>query len=153
MSDLSCGPLVLSEREQLPCTYDGLRIARSLTRIRLRPLWADPLVDDAELCVDEAFCNARRHTRSGHPGGTVTLALYAAADGPLYIDLADAGPLRPGDRPRVRAAALDTDVESGRGMFLIDSLAAHWLYVPRADGGCLSLTLLTPDRAPLPVQG
>lgn len=110
-------------------------------------------MDDAELCVDEAFCNARRHTRSGLPGGTVTLALYATADGPLYIDLADAGPIRPGDRPRVRAAAPDTGVESGRGMFLVDSPAAHWLYVARADGGCPSLTLLTPDRAPVAVRG
>ncbi|MDA2812113.1 hypothetical protein O4J56_15825 [Nocardiopsis sp. RSe5-2] len=36
-------------------------------------------------------------------------------------------------------------------MFLIDSLAAHWLYFHKPDGGCLSLTLLTPDRAPAPV--
>ncbi|WP_017536728.1 ATP-binding protein [Nocardiopsis halophila] len=114
---------------------------------------ADSLVDDAELCVDEAFCNAKRHTRSGLPGGIVHLALYATADGPLYIDLTDAGPLVPEDRPRVRSGPVgaDLDAESGRGMFLIDSLAAHWLYVDKPDGGCLSLTLLTPDRAPAPL--
>ncbi|WP_017557088.1 ATP-binding protein [Nocardiopsis baichengensis] len=146
--------LVLNVREELPCDYDGLRIARALTRVRLRPLWADSLVDDAELCVDEAFCNAQRHTRSGLDGGTVHLALYATAGGPLYIDITDAGPLNPADRPRVRSGAVgaDMDTESGRGMFLIDSLAAHWLYFEKPEGGCLSLTLLTPDRAPVPLR-
>ncbi|WP_017627497.1 ATP-binding protein [Nocardiopsis chromatogenes] len=145
--------LALNVREELPCDYDGLRIARAITRVRLRPLWADSLVDDAELCVDEAFCNARRHTRSGLEGGTVLLALYATADGPLYIDLTDAGPLNPADRPRVRpgSAGADLDAECGRGMFLIDALTAHWLYFGTPRGGCLSLTLLTPDRTPAPL--
>jgi len=144
--------LALDIREQLPCTYDGLRRARSLTRVSLRPLWCDTLVDDAEICVDEAFCNAWRHTRSGLPGGTAVLALYATASGPLYIDVTDAGPLTPGDRPRVRGGpvAPDLDAESGRGMFLIDRLAAHWLYMTNGKSeGRLCLTLTTPDRSPL----
>ncbi|GAA1080332.1 ATP-binding protein [Nocardiopsis composta] len=145
-------PFALDVGEELPCTESGLRRARSLTRVRLRPLWADTLVDDAEICVDEAFCNAWRHTRSGLDGGSVSLRLYALADGPLYIDVCDGGPLRPGDRPRVARRALDLDAESGRGMLLIDAIAAHWLYVPAPDGGRLCMTLMTPDRSPLPAR-
>ncbi|MFW5417569.1 ATP-binding protein [Nocardiopsis sp. CNT-189] len=145
-------PFALDVGEELPCTESGLRRARSLTRVRLRPLWADTLVDDAEICVDEAFCNAWRHTRSGLAGGAVSLRLYALADGPLYIDVGDGGPLRPGDRPRVARRALDLDTETGRGMLLIDAIAAHWLYVPGRRGGRLCMTLLTPDRTPLPAR-
>ncbi|MDA8371478.1 MAG: ATP-binding protein [Nocardiopsaceae bacterium] len=135
--------LALDISERFACTAGGLRRARALTRSAVGPVWA-ALADDAELCVGEAFGNALRHTRSGRDGGDVGLHLYALPCGPLYIDLSDDGPLRPGDRPAIRPGAGGLEAESGRGLLLIESLTAHWFYVPTGPaGGLLCLTLLT----------
>ncbi|MDA2802908.1 ATP-binding protein [Nocardiopsis suaedae] len=145
--------LILNVREELPCDHDGLRIARALTRVHLRPLWADSLVDDAELCVDEAFCNAWCPTRSGLDGEpSIRPSTPQPEDRSTSTSPTPA--LNPADRPRVRSgtAGADLDAETGRGMFLIDSLTAHWLHTEKADCGCLSLTLLAPDRTPLPLS-
>ncbi|GAB3481934.1 ATP-binding protein [Nocardiopsis coralliicola] len=132
---------VMERRAVLPCDSYGLRRARSMTRIAVRPIAGDAVVDSAEICVDEAFCNAWRHTWSGAPGGTARLRLHAASPGPLWIELADDGPLVRGSRPRIADGAGDPDSESGRGLFLIDCLAASWSYSAGPGSGLLRIVL------------
>ncbi|MDT0378407.1 ATP-binding protein [Streptomyces sp. DSM 42041] len=101
-----------------PADVARLSGVRRLTTAHAR-LWGldTTAVDDAELIVDELFTNAVRH--GSRTGDHVTLSLVL--DGPeLHIAVGDTGrgtPQRhipgPGD-------------ESGRGLFLIDALAAKW---------------------------
>ena len=74
----------------------------------------------AALVVDELACNAIRHSRSGWPGGTFTVCVEVA-EAWLRIDVADQGGA---GTPRVRQLSLDTD--GGRGLSIVDALAAEW---------------------------
>lgn len=91
------------------------REARRWVRAQVPP--GTPGADDTELAADELFANAVLHTRSGGPGGTVTVIV--APDGTLHVhDLGTTGPCpardgwpqgRPGfGRGLVLAAALGT---------------------------------------------
>ncbi|WP_046468874.1 ATP-binding protein [Allosalinactinospora lopnorensis] len=137
------GMFVVNEECRFPGDHEGLRQSRRRTRRALVPIYPQ-ILDDAELCVDEAFTNALVHTRSGTPGGRVTLRLYALWCGPLYIDVLDEGPLKEDDRPAVDPYALDLGAERGRGLFLISRLTHYWSYVPGAHGGCLCLAFNVP---------
>lgn len=84
----------------------------------------DELHDDAALVVTELAANAIKHARSGF-----TVSLDRVEDG-IRITVGDADPAPPARRsPDVRAT-------SGRGLLLIDAVAASWGSTP-ADGGKL----------------
>lgn len=72
-----------------------------------------PCRDDAALLVGELFGNSVRHSGSGAPGGTVTVAVRAG-DGVVRVEVADRG--GPG-APKLRPA--DRDAEGGRGLQLV----------------------------------
>jgi anti-sigma regulatory factor (Ser/Thr protein kinase) len=79
-----------------------------------------PCRDDAVLLVSEVFGNSVRHSGSGAPGETVTVAVRAG-DGIVRIEVTDrAGP----ETPKLRPA--DRDAEGGRGLHLVAALAARW---------------------------
>jgi len=100
----------------LPGLPESARAAREFTAACLTG-W--PGADDAVLCVDELFVNAVRHSRSGRPGGTVTIRLTAGPGAGLRVEVQDAGPL-----PRlVPAQRRDALAESGRGLALVEALA------------------------------
>jgi anti-sigma regulatory factor (Ser/Thr protein kinase) len=68
----------------------------------------------------ELFGNSVRHSRSGEPGGTVTVAVMAGG-GVVRVEVADrSGP----GVPRVRLAG--GGAEDGRGLRLVAGLAARW---------------------------
>jgi anti-sigma regulatory factor (Ser/Thr protein kinase) len=72
------------------------------------------------LLVSEVFGNSVRHSGSGAPGETVTVAVMAG-DGVVRVEVTDrAGPGTPELRP-----AID-DTEGGRGLQLVAGLAALW---------------------------
>jgi anti-sigma regulatory factor (Ser/Thr protein kinase) len=79
-----------------------------------------PCRDDAVLLVSEVFGNSVRHSGSGAPGETVTVAVKAG-DGIVRVEVTDrAGP----EMPKLRLAG--RDAEDGRGFQLVAALAARW---------------------------
>ncbi len=70
---------------------------------------------DAEACVSELVANAILHTNSDSVDLTVT-----AEGGALRIEVFDESPTPPMLRAR------DLDADSGRGMQIVDALAAAW---------------------------
>jgi anti-sigma regulatory factor (Ser/Thr protein kinase) len=92
--------------------------ARSFVSEVLGP--GHPCGDVAVLLVSEIFGNSVRHSGSGAPGGTVTVAVRAG-DGVVRVEVTDrAGPGTPELRPAGR------DAEGGRGLQLVAGLAARW---------------------------
>jgi serine/threonine-protein kinase RsbW len=106
-----------------------------------------PAADEAKLAAGELFANAVRHTRSGAPGGKVTIAV--TADGVIHVH--DQGT---GGKPPCAAltAASQEDgslSDSGRGLGIVAAICAGWGCMPAArcpaagpgdpaaqDGGC-----------------
>jgi len=79
-----------------------------------------PWGDVAVLLVSEVFSNSVRHSGSGAPGETVTVAVIAG-DGIVRVEVTDrAGQGTPELRPAGR------DAEGGRGLQLVAGLAARW---------------------------
>jgi anti-sigma regulatory factor (Ser/Thr protein kinase) len=95
-----------------------VRVARAFVGEVLGP--GHPCRDDAALLVSEIFGNSVRHSGSGAPGETVTVAVIAG-DGVVRVEVTDrAGPGTPELRPAGR------DAEGGRGLQLVAGLAALW---------------------------
>jgi anti-sigma regulatory factor (Ser/Thr protein kinase) len=93
------------------------RAARAFVGAVLGP--GHPCGDDAELLVSEVFGNSVRHSGSGAPGETVTVAVRVG-DGMVRVEVTDrAGPGTPVLRPAGR------DAEGGRGLQLV-ALAVRW---------------------------
>jgi anti-sigma regulatory factor (Ser/Thr protein kinase) len=94
------------------------RAARAFVSAVLGP--GHPCGDVAVLLVSEIFSNSVRHSRSGAPGETVTVAVKAG-DGLVRVEVTDRA--RPG-APELRSAG--RDAEGGRGLQLDAALAARW---------------------------
>ncbi|MFF1375775.1 ATP-binding protein [Streptomyces sp. NPDC058308] len=103
----------------LSATRRGARLARLLTREQLHS-WEHPS-ETAEQIVAELANNAVLH---GHvPGRSFRLALTLSAANTLRIEVTDARADRsPPLHPRHPSPA----AESGRGLLLVEALAARW---------------------------
>ncbi|MFF8196686.1 ATP-binding protein [Streptomyces bobili] len=104
------GRLVGGVRE---CDARRVRIARRVTAARLRYYGLSALVDDAMLIVSELVTNAIVHS-----GGTQITFTMTVDDGFLHLAVHDQTPGRP-------TVYVDNQAERGRGLFLVDSLAAE----------------------------
>ncbi len=106
----------------LPGTADSAAAARQLTRELLGP--GHPAIDTAMLLVSELVTNSVTHSRSGLPGGTVTVAVSTGSAGVL-IQVRDDGGLT---EPRlVSMQATGTEgAEHGYGLLLVAALADTW---------------------------
>ncbi len=94
------------------------RVARAFVDGLLGP--GHPCGDVATLLVDELFVNSIRHSRSGAPGETVTIAVRTEND-VIHVEVTDlSGPGVPEPRPA------GGDAEDGRGLQLVARLAARW---------------------------
>ncbi|MFH8805562.1 ATP-binding protein [Streptomyces sp. NPDC017936] len=113
-------------------------MARRLVAARLRYCGLETLVDDATLIVSELVTSALQH---GH-GAQVTFTM-AVRDGFLHLAVHDETP----GRPVVRYA--DDDAEQGRGLFLVDCLAAAHSRRALREGGGMTHPQ-TPAHAALP---
>ena len=99
------------------------RAARAFVSEVLGP--GHPCGDVAVLLVSEVFGNSVRHSGSGAPGETVTVAVRAG-DGIVRVEVTDrAGP----GTPELRSAGCDA--EGGRGLQLVAALAARWGWLRR----------------------
>jgi anti-sigma regulatory factor (Ser/Thr protein kinase) len=102
------------------------RVARSFVSEVLGS--GHPCRDAAILLVSEIFSNSVRHSRSGAPGETVTVAVISG-DGNVRVEVTDrAGPGTPELQPAGR------DAEGGRGLQLVAGLAARWGWRRRRGG-------------------
>ena len=82
----------------------------------------------AVLLVSELVTNSVVHSRSRLPGGTITVTVTGTAAG-ARVEVRDAG----GTSAPLLKGADDALAEGGRGLRLVDDLAARWNYRRDAD--------------------
>ncbi|HEX4430881.1 MAG TPA: ATP-binding protein [Frankiaceae bacterium] len=113
---------------ELPASATSARLARELVRNALDG-FATPVVEIAELLVSELVTNAVAHAHSAPVmridvrGDAVQVAVQDASPGPVEIR----------DAPH--------DAPNGRGLLLVDSLAASWGWAPTPEGKRVWFTL------------
>lgn len=105
-------------------TMAGIERNVSIARAFVREMLGKdhPLTGTACLVVSELVTNAVQHSRSGRPGGTVTVVLREAGPA-VRIAVADQG--APDSIPVLKNDCCGT---SGRGLLLVDALAESWGY-------------------------
>jgi len=105
----------MRESRTLPGRPESARAAREFTAGCLPGC---PSVYEAMLLTDELVANACQHSRSGLPGGEVTVRVVTEPGEWLRVEVEDQG-------PHLRAVPGDPDelAESGRGLLLVSVLA------------------------------
>jgi anti-sigma regulatory factor (Ser/Thr protein kinase) len=76
--------------------------------------------DATVLMASELFSNSVRHSRSGSPGGTVTVTVLAR-DGLIRLEVTDQGGT---GVPEIRRVGREE--EGGRGLELVAAMATRW---------------------------
>lgn len=111
-------------------TLRGVPRSVSAARRRIRGLLGKghPASDDVVLLVSEVVTNAVVHSAS-RDGGKVAMTV-AVGPGSVLVEVSDAG--SGASAPHVRN---EPEAEYGRGMFLVDLLAARWGIREEAPGG------------------
>lgn len=129
----------MQARTALPCDAQSVRAARRFVRDALAEAGLDgDVTDTAQLLVSELVSNAILHARSD-----IELAV-TVDDGTVHVDVADANP-RGILRRRHRL-----DSATGRGMMLVDRLAASWGVQPRAPGKVVWFEVVAGRPEPAP---
>jgi anti-sigma regulatory factor (Ser/Thr protein kinase) len=114
---------VVRETVTLAGRAERARLARAFVEGLLGP--GHPCGDVAALLVDELFVNSIRHSGSGAPGETVTVAFRTEND-VIRVEVTDrSGPGVPEPRPA------GSDSEDGRGLHLVARLATRWGWLRR----------------------
>jgi anti-sigma regulatory factor (Ser/Thr protein kinase) len=86
--------------------------------------------DLAEAAIAELLANAVQHSRSGQPGGTVTVLITGSSASGVTVHVHDQG--APGGAvPRPRDAG--DEAESGRGLRIVGELSDAWGTRPGAE--------------------
>jgi len=103
--------------------------ARRCARTMLTDWRLAHLVEDVDLVVSELVTNALLHTGDGPDGAVSPIRLELdLSGGRLTCRVVDSSPL-----PPLPEAAADT-AESGRGLILVEALAAEWDWEDLPDG-------------------
>ncbi|MGW5876657.1 ATP-binding protein [Nocardiopsis terrae] len=109
--------------------YPGDLSQMSTVRADLRADLAgfgEDLAEAAVLCGSEIVANAIEHSRSGAPDGRVLRALFAPQPGVLRLVVVDDGTRESSPEIPDRSAGEWLSAERGRGLLLVDVLAARW---------------------------
>jgi anti-sigma regulatory factor (Ser/Thr protein kinase) len=115
--------LAVRETVTLAGRAERARLARAFVEGLLGP--GHPCGDVAALLVDELFVSSLRHSGSGAPGETVTVAVRMVND-VIRVEVTDrSGPGVPEPRPA------GSDAENGRGLHLVARLATRWGWLRR----------------------
>ncbi|MEV6011026.1 SpoIIE family protein phosphatase [Streptomyces sp. NPDC051976] len=104
---------------------EGLADARSALRQALSDWGMSELADDVELAAGELLVNVLLHTESG---AVLTLEVLPEPVRRVRLSVQDRSSVWPRRRSPGEAAT------SGRGLLMIDALAARWGVEPRGDG-------------------
>ncbi|MFK0046763.1 ATP-binding protein [Streptomyces sp. NPDC090741] len=132
----------------LPARFEAVRGARSFTRSTLSQWGLDERFDDVALVVSELVTNALRHalpedagagggsgsgsgSGSGDPEPTVRLHLMRWSTR-LVCAVRDPSEDRPGGSFAPERTQENCDLESGRGLFLVDAYSDSWGWHPLA---------------------
>jgi anti-sigma regulatory factor (Ser/Thr protein kinase) len=107
-----------------------------------RTLGADhACTDSAVLLASEMCANSIQHSQSGD-GGEITISVIAVPGG-IRVEVADqGGPSVPALRPA--GLGQPGTAESGRGLQMVDALAARWDYAQDATGTVTWFELAVP---------
>ena len=103
----------------LPGVPESVRAARAMVREALGD--GHPAAEAAALCVSELVTNSIVYTRSGLPGGTVTVTVDFGDPGVL-ISVLDGG----SQASRAHARAVRGCAEHGHGLRIVAALSAAW---------------------------
>ncbi|MET9604019.1 ATP-binding protein [Streptomyces sp. NPDC006512] len=136
----------------LPARFEAVRGARSFTRSTLSQWGLDDRFDDVSLVVSELVTNALRHalpeeTRPGEPEAAVRLHLMRWSTR-LVCAVRDPSEDRPGGSFTPERHDENCDLESGRGLFLVDAYSDSWGWHPlagRLTGKVVWALFLLPD--------
>lgn len=124
----------------LPARFDAVRGARTFTRSTLAQWGLDDRFDDVALVVSELVTNALRHALpddsrpcggGGEPEPSVRLHLMRWSTR-LVCAVRDPSEDRPSGSFAPAATEENCDLESGRGLFLVDSYSDSWGWHPLA---------------------
>ncbi|HET9171611.1 MAG TPA: ATP-binding protein [Actinospica sp.] len=102
--------------------------ARRSARTMLQDWRLGHLVEDVDLVVSELVTNALLHTGAGEDGGELIRLELDLNAHRLTLRVVDSSPL-----PPMPEQAADT-AESGRGLLLVEALAAEWDWEDLPDG-------------------
>ncbi|GAA4982259.1 ATP-binding protein [Kineococcus glutinatus] len=129
-----------ARRDHIRCVPDleSVRLARRFTTSWAEAHEVDGVADDAALVVAELATNAVLHARTDFE---VHLRVL---DGGLRVDVCDGSTTQP------LSGTLDLVAMSGRGLPLVNALAAGWGVDPREGGKCVWAHLLPTSAAPEP---
>jgi two-component sensor histidine kinase len=115
---------------RFPTHPTSVRRARQAVTDAL-PLHARPrLGADLSLLTSELVTNALRYGAHPEDEGVIELVLWAA-DGHYWLAVSDAGD----GKPALPLCPSGSTAENGRGLLLVDALAAAWGVVPRSTRG------------------
>ena len=103
------------------------REVRSVREFVAQSVDGSPVADDVILLASEVAANAVVHTASGK-GGTFTVVVQPG-DRVVRVEVHDGGSESP---PDIRSA--DSQAVSGRGLGLVESLAARWGHLGDRNG-------------------
>jgi anti-sigma regulatory factor (Ser/Thr protein kinase) len=123
-------PLVPSHW-RFPAEAASVRRARHVVTEALALDLRAHLTDDMALLASELVTNAIHHGTRGGADHVVELVLWPA-DGHYWLAVSDPGAYSSG-RPAL--ARPDEEACGGRGLVLVDALAAAWAVVPRRTRG------------------
>lgn len=122
----------------LPARFEAVRGARTFTRSTLTQWGLDDRFDDVALVVSELVTNALRHAlpddsrpAPGECEPPVRLHLMRWSTR-LVCAVRDPSEDRPGGSFAPEATERNSDLESGRGLFLVDSYSDSWGWHPLA---------------------
>ncbi|AXE22319.1 ATP-binding protein [Streptomyces globosus] len=125
----------------LPARFEAVRGARTFTRSTLAQWGLDERFDDVALVVSELVTNALRHALpgdprppgagSGEPEAAVRLHLMRWSSR-LVCAVRDPSEDRPGGTFEPEHTEENCDLESGRGLFLVDAYSDSWGWHPLA---------------------
>lgn len=122
----------------LPARLEAVRGARTFTRSTLSQWGLDDRFDDVALVVSELVTNALRHAlpddsppAPGESEPPVRLHLMRWSTR-LVCAVRDPSEDRPGGSFAPEATERNCDLESGRGLFLVDSYSDSWGWHPLA---------------------
>lgn len=134
----------LVSKLELAAQPDAVRWARRHTRDVMNA-WRVPSdrVDTAELAVSELVTNAVRHVIKVAPAaGPVRVSLTLRHRGThLIVEVAD-----PDVRPPVLQGLSALSAESGRGLFIVESVSKEWGYYLPPTGGKVVWCVLSLDE-------